>query len=139
MRGLLIDPFQRKVHEIEVGNHIEDWHKWCDCELFDVARLGKIGTPGLEYDIWVDDEGLLREPNYPHFQWLRYYNELAGYGLLLCSNSSGESISTDLPLEIAQRAIVWEQWERRLDPKDYFEQLSRIYLPGSFGKGKSEI
>jgi len=85
-------------------------------------------------DMWVDDEGLLREPRYPMFRWEWYHQPLAGYGLINASVGP-ETVATQMPAEFVQEHIYWEPWEKRLDPKDYFEQLSRLYMVGS---GKSQ-
>jgi hypothetical protein len=121
------------VHTIEVGNHIGSWHKWCDCHCFDHLALGI--HFGQMQDMWVDDEGLLREPRYPMFKWTDYHQPLAGYGLINASVGP-ETVATVMLADYAEDHILWEQWEDRLDPKGYFDQLSRIYMIGS---GKSQI
>jgi hypothetical protein len=121
------------VHVVEIGEHIRDWHKWCDCDLFDHVGLGE--HFGQTQDLWVDDCGLLREPPYPLWKWADYQHPLPGYGLINASIGP-DTIATIMPPEYAQKQILWEPWEHRLDPKDYFEQLSRIYMMGS---GKSQI
>ena len=141
MRALLVDPFQREVHQLEIGEHIQEWHKWCDCDLFDHVCLGE--HCGQIQDLWVDDEGLLRQPIYPMFKWENdlampiSQGGLAGYGLITASVGP-ETIATVMPTEYAEQRIMWEvNWEHRLKPENYFDQLSRVYL--GFGKGKSKI
>lgn len=126
IRALLIDPFQKRVHEIQVGDHIKDWHKWCDCQLFDHAYIGT--HQGQRQDIWVDDEGLNRYPMYPTFKWTDRQDPLIGYGLLLATTADGESVSTRMPIEHALAHIQWEKWEDRLKPEDFFDQLTRLYF-----------
>jgi len=136
LTGYLIDPFQRKVHEIETTDDILDWHKLLDCDTLDVARVEQ------SVDIWVDDNGLLREPYYPLFYYLGYQNPLCGYALALSSNAEGESISLKLPAGYFQAKIHFEEWEKRLDPNNYFDQMSRVYPVlhiGKFGLGATPI
>jgi hypothetical protein len=126
-----VDPFQRKVHEIQVGNHIRDWYRWCDCDCFDHVTLGELN--GQVQDLWVDDEGLLREPQYPMWKWEDYSNPLCGYGLINASDGP-ETIATIMPVRFAEEKIDWEPWEHRIDPANYFDQLSRLYLQTGIGK-----
>jgi hypothetical protein len=139
LKGILIDPYQKQVHDVIVKNDIHDWHKMLDTEILDVAHAGMY--QGLPIDIWVDDEGLLHDPHPPLFRWLDYPNVLAGYGLILSSDNAGESISTNIPRADLGRLIRFEEWERRLDPANYFDQLSRIYpfhQTGTYGMGGQE-
>lgn len=124
------------MHQVQVEDKIEAWHKLLDCDCLDVAHVEE----GL--DIWVDDYGLSREPDiYPMFQWRGYAENLAGYGLMLCHNMQGESTSVSLEAIPAEAMLKWEEWERRLNPEDYFDQLSRIYpnTYGTYGLGAKEI
>lgn len=137
LRGLLIDPFQRKVHWVNVQNDINDWHRLMDCQTLDVVQLDH----PQDTDIWVDDEGLLREPPYPFFKWAGYNENLCGYGLVLCHNGP-ESTSVRISPDEAASLIQWEPWESRLPPEPYFDQLSRLYLDrweGSFGQGAKNL
>jgi hypothetical protein len=139
LRGLLIDPYQKQVHEVSVKNDIHDWYRFLDCQILDVAHLGDY--QGLPIDVWVDDEGLLHKPMPPCFRWGSYPNPLAGYGLILSSDQAGESISTNIELRVMGRFLRFEEWERRLDPEKYFDQLSRIYPKiehGTYGMGGSQ-
>jgi hypothetical protein len=141
MRSLLVDPFQRKVHVVDPGEHIADWHKYCDCLCFDHVCLGE--HFGQVQDLWVDDEGLLKNEPYPMWVWenitepglVKHTPKLCGYGLINASIGP-ETIATKMEPEYALNKIRWEPWEERLDPKNYFDQLSRLYF---FGTGKSEI
>lgn len=125
LRALLIDPFQKRIHEIEVGEHVTDWYKWCDCDCFDVAYCG--AHFGQRQDIWVDDNGMNRYPMYPCFKWKGRHDPLVGYGLLMATTPHGDSISTLMPISYAFEHVEWEKWEGRLNPPDFFEQLSRLY------------
>jgi hypothetical protein len=136
LTGYLIDPFQKRIHDIETTDDLEDWHKLLDCQILDVARVER------EIDIWVNDEGLLRKPYYPLFYYLGFGNPLCGYGLALSSNSQGETISLNRPPGYLQAKIQFEEWEKRLDQEEYFEQMSRIYPlrhMGKFGLGATDI
>jgi hypothetical protein len=136
LRGLLIDPYQKQIHEVSTKCDINAWHKLLDCDILDVARAGDY--KGQPIDIWVDDEGLLHEPQPPLFRWKNYPTTLAGYGLILSSNHEGDSISTNIDRWDLGKFIQFEDWERRLKVDEYFDQLSRIYPlteTGTYGMG----
>src|ERR1700757_4050395 len=140
LTSFLVDPFQKRVHQIEIENNINDWHKVLDCDILDHVLLGEYA--GLPIDGWVDDEGLLREPNYPYWIWVGYRNQLCGYGLINSSNNQGKSISSNLSLSYCLAHCQYEEWERRLDPEKYLDQMTRIYAfrwEGRFGIGSTEI
>ena len=136
LQGLLIDPYQKMVHDVIVKNDIHDWHKMLDCDCLDIGHIGMY--KGHPIDVWVDDSGLMRKPMPPLFRWLEYPNPLAGYGLVLSSDANGESISTNIPRSDTGRLIIFEDWERRMSPDIYFDQLSRVYpfrQTGTYGVG----
>jgi hypothetical protein len=98
MRAILIDPQNEAVTEVEYDGDYKSICKLIDAELFDCVRLGD----GAENTIYVDDEGLLNgkrntvgmfrvEGGNPAY--------LAGKGLILATDSEGESIGTELTLE----------------------------------------
>lgn len=124
MKAYLIDPYQRKVHSLEVAHDLHAWHTLLQCDCLDVAHVGTLPN-GRYVDCWVDDEGLLREPVPPMFKLGNY--DLAGYGLVLeCNPSDGESHGVSFDTRWFVGKLGFEEWERRLDKRDYFEQLSRI-------------
>lgn len=130
LRALLIDPFQRRVHELAVSKDLSVWHKLLDCDYVEHVLIGQIDDKPV--DAWVNEEGLLRDPYYPLWRWVGaprlYPNPLCGYGLVLSHDAGGESTSTDLTAAFVLQQLVFEPWEQRLDPEAYFDQLSRIYL-----------
>ncbi|SRR6266436_949091 len=136
LRGFFIDPFKAQVHAIEIVNEIHVWHQVLMCDCFTVCRLGApYAGCKLDLDIWVDDNGLLREPVWPRFKIRN--GLLCGYGLVLATNSSGESVSVpeviDVPSFAKLMAISFEPYQIRLDPGDYIEQITRsleLELPG---------
>lgn len=128
VKVLLIDPFQRKIHPLEIQKGINNWYQWCDCECFDHAYLGN--HCGLRHDAFVDDNGLLREPTYPLWFWYDRTDPLAGYGLVTACDGGGETIDATMPVEYVEKRVAWELWEARLKAEDYFEQMTRLYLPG---------
>ena len=131
LHGFLIDPYQKTIHKIVVPNHLgPEWYQLLDADYLDVARVHP------EIDIWVD-EGLIVEPVKPLFKWDEYPNALAGYGLVLSSDNQGETISCTLSFDILSVHISFEQWEERVSPDIYIDQMMRVYpnQDGTFGLG----
>lgn len=139
LKSFLIDPFQKTVRPMEIENNIDEWHKVLDCQIYTHVMLGKHRDKPI--DLWVDDEGLLRQPNYPYFYWIGYHEPLCGYGMIN-SSTGPESISSNLSLQYVATRVQFENWEERLNPEDYFEQMTKIYPVteiGEFGIGSTEV
>jgi hypothetical protein len=127
MKALLIDPYQRKIHQLDIDDSIHAWHEALHCDCVDRAEIYRNPQGTRALDIWVDDEGLIKEPVPPTFKVKGREYPLAGYGLVLGANlKNGKSIEVTLGPEDIAPLILWEQWERRLDPQDYFEELTRV-------------
>lgn len=92
MKGILIDPFERKVSEVELTGDYKEIYKHIHCDTFDAVRIENGDA------CFVDDNGLFMKPKNQdeqrYFMLSNYYPEpLAGYGLVLGTNSEGESVS----------------------------------------------
>jgi len=100
MKAILINPISRTIKEIEhSGNFrqiyelLSDEENGVKVDLFTVVQLDDVNC------IYVDDEGLLKDPRY-FFNYRGYSQPLAGRGLVLGVDShSGESIATTLSVE----------------------------------------
>ncbi len=60
IRGLLIDPFNKKSEVVEIEDKLEVFYKMIDCSTINIANRM---INGKEYAIVVDDEGLFKEEN----------------------------------------------------------------------------
>jgi hypothetical protein len=127
MKALLIDPYQRKIHEIQISHDLKAWYEVLECDCVDRAEIQRNPQGTRAIDIWVDDTGLIDEPVKPTFRLRGREYPLAGYGLVLGANlTNGKSIDCPLCAEKLAPAIMWEEWESRLNPADYFAQLTRV-------------
>ena len=93
MKAILIDPFDQSVSEVDYNGDYKEIYNLTDCNTFDVVSLDDTN------DIYVDDEGLLKNPT----RYFRIYSyttnqlvTLAGKGLILGHNDEGETIATTL-------------------------------------------
>jgi hypothetical protein len=101
VNAYLIDPQARTVTKVEytgVYTNIYD-HIGADC--FDVARVYQNGD-----GIFVDDEGLLKQPEFFFFH-RNYPSPLCGKGLMLGCDEEGESIAPKTSFEQLCEDIVF--------------------------------
>jgi hypothetical protein len=99
MIAYLIDPMARSITEVEYDD--SNYRNICeliDAQLFDVVRFS--ATRDV---IFVDDEGLFNPRGF--FRVDGYPSPLAGKGLVLGTNSEGESIEPGLSLEDLEGTI----------------------------------
>lgn len=108
MRAILINPFDKTISEIEIS---DDWREINRVLAsvnplysghFDVVRV--TDSEG----VYVDDEGMLAEGT-PVFQWGDY--PLAGAGLILACDESGESVSTAFDMTDVRANVTFPDLE----------------------------
>jgi hypothetical protein len=98
IKGLLIDPEKHLVEEIILipkdNNFLSDMQKYLGCRTVAVVYNA---IPGVTDDLWVDDEGLLNNPEYFFLPPAPEYKEnnqwLAGKALILGHDDEGDCIS----------------------------------------------
>jgi hypothetical protein len=91
-KAILIDAINRTVTETTIGIWSEIAPK-IGCDLFDIIQLD------AKNDLYVDDEGLLKNPK-NFILWDGYPTPLAGNGLILGGDhNTGESCDTNLTVD----------------------------------------
>lgn len=108
MKAILIDPSNQSITEVRVKN---------DADYHDTARLigaasgliAPVETPAGDI-IYVDDEGLLTNPNPHGYFRLSWYpgQVFAGKGLLLGTGDEGEDVDAEMPLDELRRHVTFE-------------------------------
>jgi hypothetical protein len=99
MKAILINANEWKVEEVDLQTNedgqvkIEEISRHVQCDYFDVARIGNGDG------IFVDDNGLNRTGVVPCFQHKDYPQALAGNGLVLGCDASGNSIPPKTTLQ----------------------------------------
>lgn len=101
--AILIDPVARTVTEVQWNGDYRHIYELIDCDCYDVARINKHGD-----GIFVDDEGLMKD-GMDFFIFDGYPSPLAGKGLILGCDSSGESIKPHVTLADAKAAVRFVQ------------------------------
>jgi hypothetical protein len=97
VRGILINPFDQTVKDVNILGNIQDIYLLTDCTTFDVVRLSESD------DMYVDDEGLLKDNRY--FSWSG--RNFAGKALIMGHDDEGNSISTTYDLQEVIDRVEW--------------------------------
>lgn len=97
MRGILLNPFDQTVKEVNILGNIQDIYLLTECTIFDVVRLSESD------DMYVDDEGLLKDNRY--FSWSG--RNFAGKALILGHDDEGETIATTYDLQEVVDRVEW--------------------------------
>lgn len=102
MKAILIDPFERKLSEVEYSGDYKQIYEHIDCHNFDCVRISSKGDT-----IFVDDEGLISCKVQCFFGFIGYPQPLAGKGLVLGTDINGESVDTTMTLEEMRKLVKW--------------------------------
>ncbi len=90
INAIKIDVVQQIVYAVELDNGLKGMYTAIGCACVDRVVLDN------RNDLWIDDEGLLRNPQPPKFQLAGFRQPLAGNGLICGYTDEGETISTRL-------------------------------------------
>lgn len=106
MRGILIDPVEKTVTEIETAGDLDALYALLDCTTVERVSLG------AGQDLWIDEEGLLKDEPGPFFAFEHNDDRpLCGRGVVLSHDGGGDTIGTKLALEAIENLIVWPDIE----------------------------
>jgi hypothetical protein len=100
-RGILVDVAKLTVREVQF-NGLKDMYRLIDCDLVECVSYGK------DLDVWVDEEGLLKNDGKGFFMLPSYPQPLKGNGLLTGGvDEDGETVSCTMSLEDAAKLITF--------------------------------
>ena len=118
LNGLLIDPFLKKVTNVNVGTDhtLQDMYKLIGCSVVEVVGLFRpddIFGDEFPEDIWCDEEGLLNPRGEQRFFKIsdvpaEHHGIIAGRGLILQGDKEGGTRSTSLTIEDILPRISWD-------------------------------
>ena len=97
MKGILINPFDETIKEVNILGNAEDVYLLTECSTFDVVALSD------KDDLYVDDEGLLKDNRY----FTIYGKPLAGKSLIMGHDDEGNTVSTNLSLQEIEDVVEW--------------------------------
>lgn len=106
MRGILIDPVERTVTEIDTKGDLAALYEALQCQVVEAVQVG-------DGDIlWIDEEGLLHDEPGPFFAFRTHPDHpFAGRGLILGAHADGDNRATTLPVERVADLILWPDVE----------------------------
>ena len=114
MTGILIDPFLKKVTNVNVSpiNTLKEMYKHIGCSMVETVNYKHIS---VVEDIWVDEEGLMKPSGEQRFFKVSnlpylHHGVIAGRGLILGSDRQGGTISTSLTIEDVTPRITWDKF-----------------------------
>lgn len=111
VRGILIDPFECSVSEVQVdADDIRDIYRLLSHESMPVDIFQTVSIAPQEA-IFVDEEGRIKHCD-RWFVWEGYPEILAGKGLILGSNGHGDTASTKIDLQEAKRWVSFGELTR---------------------------
>lgn len=121
IRGILIDPFNKAVTEVEVESG-DGAYESMRSHVFGDKDKGLLQAVGLGGGItlWIDEEGLLCDWDTQAFFKLKGNDEetdpFAGRGLLLMDDGQGGEASCPLPVDLVFESVSW------VDPRNVVVQ-----------------
>lgn len=89
-RLLLLDIYEDRIQEVEC-NELDDYYKYLRCDCFDIARRK---LDNKYFDIFVDDEGLLKDD--PIVSAITIKREPMLVGNLIFANHDGQGNTVSL-------------------------------------------
>ena len=109
--AIKIDVEKQEVYSIEIDKGLKGLYTAIGCTCVDRIVLDD------RNDLWLDDEGLLKNPQPDKFSVKGYVRPLAGNALICGYNRDGETISTTLKPEQIQPLITfWGELELPIEP-----------------------
>lgn len=128
MRGILIDPFEKTITEVEVSKGIDAIYAAIKAEIFTIVMLNPKDT------LFIDDEGLfVPKQEQEYWNWHGANQPYAGRGLILATDEWGESIGTTMDSEKVRIMVDFLDKED-IDPEAYLEHEVYAYEGGKWIK-----
>ena len=102
MRLIKIDAKKQEVYEVECEGSLGDLQRGADCDCITSAGCLPNGDT-----LYVDDEGLLKNPERFFFNSDFYPEPLAGSGIVAGSDKEGNTVGAKSTLEIIRSKTVF--------------------------------
>lgn len=100
-RGILIDVAKLNVFEVEFDG-LDDMYRLIDCDMVECVSLNR------NTDLWVDEEGLLKNDGKGFFFYAGREEPLKGNGLITGGvDEDGETLPCTMSLEEAASKVIF--------------------------------
>lgn len=113
MKAILIDPFDETVTEVEHNGDYRQIYTLLSHPEHPVSCFTVVQIENNDA-IFVDDEGLLKDPKY-FFSYEGYPQPLAGKGLILGTNDEGDSVDVVTTVDDIKKRVSFRHDLRLLD------------------------
>lgn len=111
INAIKIDVVKQEVYTVDIDNGLRGLYNSIGCSCVDRIVLDD------HNDLWIDDEGLLKNPQPAKFSIAGFVRPLAGNALICGYTAEGETISTTLRVEQVRPMITfWGDVELDIEP-----------------------
>jgi hypothetical protein len=93
MRAIKIDVIAKTIEEIDIDGSLKSMYEALDVDVVASVRIARGEI------LWVDDNGLHRDPPLGAFMFGVYPQALSGHGLIVGLGGIGDNCNTKLTLE----------------------------------------
>lgn len=115
MRGILIDPFTKKIEEVDTTGKLPEIYSMLGVELITIVHIGESDV------LFLDDEGLfVPRDEQEYFYWSGSNQPYAGKGLIIGTDEEGDSTDAEIDLEEVKQRVRWLD-KTMFDPEDFIE------------------
>ncbi len=101
IKAVKIDPTARTVSDIEIDKGLAATYAAIGCQVVTRVVLDK------QNDLWLDDNGLLHDPQPEKFLIGKYPQPLAGVGLVCGYDDEGNTISANVNADQVRPFVQW--------------------------------
>jgi hypothetical protein len=138
MKAYLIDPELHAITEFEYDGSMQDIYETIDATMFDAIRINDDGDV-----VYVDDEGLYNSTHY--WAYGEYPHPIAGKGMVLGTDSHGESIAPVITLEKLEDRVRFISSPTAIAMGEALDAMNQAWLeenpdaPVIFGTSAADI
>ena len=131
MRAIFIDAVNRKVEEVQVENELHSFYEKIGCNMIEIIHIGG------EHLMVVDEEGRLR--NWAVGFRLADGEGIAGNGLIVCDNGSGDFTDSRIPAGVVECITTFLDLEKEpLPPPACGFAVAASISPKDIDKARQE-
>lgn len=115
MRAIKIDVVTKTIYEVDLkakrdGSTMESLQQLLDVDCFTMVSLGE------GYALWIDDEGLYREPPLGAFKIKEDWQAFSGHGIITGLNGPA-TVAATIPIEAVVELVTFVPNEELPEPR----------------------
>jgi hypothetical protein len=113
MRAILIDAVAKTVTKIESTGALQDLYQILGCDCVDARTIAGMLYEPAWHSVFVDDEGLLREPPETHYFEIAHEHgttgPIGGRGLVIGGDKEGKNIAATMTLDEVRAMVTFTE------------------------------